>query len=90
MTATPTAAVVLALFAQVALIQFAVEDQQVEQMYGVHPHHLLVCDALELDSSGQTWPRHTGHQWGLKTAGLARDVDEMFCRSSTSRDGLLP
>jgi len=56
MTATPTAAVVLALFAQVALIQFAVEDQQVAQMYGVQPHHLLVCDALALDSSWYAVP----------------------------------
>ena len=49
MTATPTAAVVLALFAHVALIQFGVDEQQVEQMYGVQPHHLLLCDALGLD-----------------------------------------
>ena len=56
MTATPTAAVVLALFAQVALIQLGVEDQQVEQLYGVQPHHLLVCDALDLDSSWYAVP----------------------------------
>jgi transposase len=49
MTAPPTAAVVLALFAHVALIQFGVDEQQVEQMYGVQPHHLLLCDALGLD-----------------------------------------
>ena len=51
LTATPTAAVVVALFAQVALIQLGVDDQQVEQMYGMQPHHLLLCDALGLDSS---------------------------------------
>ena len=51
LTATPTAAVVLALFAHVALIQFGVDDQQVEQIYGVQPHHLLLCDALGLDHS---------------------------------------
>jgi transposase len=51
MTATPTAAVVLALFAQVSMIQLGVADQQVKQMYGVQSHHLLLCDALGLDSS---------------------------------------
>jgi transposase len=56
MTATPTAAVVLALFAHVALIQLGVEDHQVTQMYGVQPHHLLLCEALELDSSWYAVP----------------------------------
>ena len=51
MTATPTAAVVLALFAQVFMIQLGVDDQQVEQMYGVQSYHLRLCDALGLDSS---------------------------------------
>lgn len=51
MTATPTAAVVLALFAHVALIQLGMDDQKVEQLYGVQPHHRLLCDALGLDSS---------------------------------------
>jgi hypothetical protein len=48
-TATPTAAVVLSLFAQVVLVQLWLGDQQVEQVYGVQPHHLLFCDALGLD-----------------------------------------
>jgi transposase len=48
-TATPTAAVVLALFAQVALVQFWLGEHAVAQVYGVQPHHLLVCDALGLD-----------------------------------------
>ncbi len=56
MTATPTAAVVLALFAHVALIQLGMDDQQVTQMYGVQPHHLLLCAALELDSSWYAVP----------------------------------
>jgi len=51
LTATPTAAVVLALFAQVALIQFWLGEQEGEQSYGVQPHHLLICDALGLDAS---------------------------------------
>ena len=51
LTATPTAAVVLALFTQVALIQLWIDDQEVAQLSGVQPHHLLICDALGLDSS---------------------------------------
>jgi len=48
-TAIPTAAVVLALFAQVALVQFLKGEDEFVQMYGVQPHHLLICDALGLD-----------------------------------------
>src|SRR4029453_19182955 len=51
LTATPTAAVVLALFAQVALVQLWVDEQEVAQLSGVQPYHLLVCDALGLDAS---------------------------------------
>ena len=50
-TATPTAAVVLALFAQVALVHFWIGDQEVAQVYGIQPYHLLIRDALGLDSS---------------------------------------
>jgi hypothetical protein len=56
MTATPTAAVVLALFAQVALVQLWIDEQAVAQLSGVQPHHLLVCDALGLDSSWYAMP----------------------------------
>src|SRR5262245_55870705 len=48
-TATPTAAVVLALFAQVALVQLRLSDHEVAQVYGLQPHHLLICDILGLD-----------------------------------------
>jgi len=48
-TATPTAAVVLALFAQVAMVHFWLGDHEVAQVYGLQPHHLLICDALGLD-----------------------------------------
>jgi hypothetical protein len=51
LTATPTAAVVLALFTQVALVQLWVDEQTVMQCAGVQPHHLLICDALGLDHS---------------------------------------
>jgi len=56
MTVTPTAAVVLALFTQVALVQFWIDEQEVTQLSGVHPHHRLVCDALGLDSSWYALP----------------------------------
>jgi len=55
-TATPTAAVVLSLFAQVALVQLWIDGQVVAQVYGVQAHHLLLCDALGLDSSGYEVP----------------------------------
>jgi transposase len=51
LTATPTAAVVFALFAQVALVQFRLGEQEGEQIYGVQPHHLLICEALGLNAS---------------------------------------
>jgi transposase len=50
-TATPTAAVVLALFAQVALVQFWIGEHEGVQTAGVQPHHLLICDALGVDHS---------------------------------------
>jgi hypothetical protein len=56
LTATPTAAVVLALFTQVALVQLWMDDQEVTQLSGVHPHHLLVCEALGLDTSWYAVP----------------------------------
>ena len=46
MTATPTAAVVLALFSQVALVQLWIEEHEVVQIAAVQPHHRLICDAL--------------------------------------------
>ena len=51
LTATPTAAVVLALFSPVALVQLWIDEQEVTQLSGVRPYHLWVCDALGLDSS---------------------------------------
>jgi transposase len=50
-TAIPTAAVVLSLFARVALVQVWIDDQVLAQLYGVQAHHLLLCNALGLDSS---------------------------------------
>jgi transposase len=56
LTATPTAAVVLALFAQGALVQLRIEEQEVAQLFGVQPQHRLVCEALGLDSSWYAGP----------------------------------
>src|SRR5262245_37987521 len=44
-----TAVVVLALFAQVGLVQLWIDEQAVVQLAGVQPHHRLVCDALGFD-----------------------------------------
>jgi transposase len=51
MTAILTAAVVLALFAQVACVQLWIGKHEVAPVAGIQPHHLLVCDALGLDRS---------------------------------------
>ena len=67
LTATPTAAVVLTLFAQVALIQLVVGDQEVEQSYGVQAHHLMFCDALDLDRSWYTAPSAQKSARGIQT-----------------------
>ena len=56
LTTIPTAAVVLALFAQVALVQLWIDEQEVKQIYGLQPHHRLVCHALDLDSSWYAVP----------------------------------
>jgi transposase len=67
LTATPTAAVVLTLFAQVAFIQLVIDDQEVGQIYGVQPHHLLLCDALGLDRSWYTAPSAQKSARGIQT-----------------------
>jgi hypothetical protein len=56
LTATPTAAVVVALLSQVALVQVWREEHEVGQIAGVQPHHRLICDALGLDHEGYAAP----------------------------------
>ena len=56
LTTTPTAAVVLALFAQIALVRLWRDGQEVTQLSGVQASHLLVCDAHGLDSSWYAVP----------------------------------
>jgi hypothetical protein len=51
-TATPTAAVVFALFTPVMLVHFALDHTPTLQVYGVQDYHLLVCDAVGID---QAW-----------------------------------
>ena len=51
-TATPTATVVLALFAPVAVVHLRLGNTERRQVYGVQHYHLMVCDALGLD---HTW-----------------------------------
>ena len=48
-TATPTAAVVFALFAPVMLVQFAMENATSLQVHGVQDQHLIVCEAVGID-----------------------------------------
>jgi transposase len=66
-TATPTAAGVLALFAQVALVQCWIGEPEVEQIYGVQPYHLLCCDALGLDRSWSEAPSAQKSGRGIQT-----------------------
>jgi transposase len=56
MTAIPTAAVVLALFSQVALVQLWIDEHEGVQIAGVQPHHLLICDALGVDHAWYAAP----------------------------------
>src|SRR5262249_39913899 len=48
-TATPTAAVVFALFAPVMLVQCVMDNTTSLQVQGVQDHHLLVCEAVGID-----------------------------------------
>jgi hypothetical protein len=58
-TATPTAAVVLSLFTPVMLVQLRMDHTIVPHIYGVPPHHLMVCEALGLD---RAWYAVASHQ----------------------------
>ena len=48
-TATPTTAVVFALFPPVMLVQFVMDKATNLQVYGVQDHHLLICEAVGID-----------------------------------------
>ncbi len=64
-TAMPTAAVVFALFSPVALVHIQTRGQKVYHMYGVQPHHVLICDALGLNYSWYEAP--AAHNNGKRT-----------------------
>ena len=64
-TAMPTAAGVCARFSLVALVQIQMSGHKVYQMYGVQPHHLLICDALGLNYSWYEAP--AAHKNGKRT-----------------------
>lgn len=69
LTATPTAAVVLALFAHGALLQRCLDGHVVVHVYGLVAHPLRLCDALGLDHSWYTAPL------AEKTAGTLRPLE---------------
>src|SRR5215468_7629307 len=50
-TATPTAAVVFALFTPVTLVHFAVDKAPILQVHGIQEDHRIVCEAVGLDAS---------------------------------------
>src|SRR5215468_8218555 len=51
-TATPTAAVVFALFTPVTLVHFAVDKAPILQVHGIQEDHLIICEAVGID---HTW-----------------------------------
>jgi hypothetical protein len=53
---TPTAAVILALFTPVMLVQLMLGQTTVQHIYGVQPHHLRICEALGLDRAWYAVP----------------------------------
>ena len=50
-TALPTAAVVLALFAQVTLVSLELDGIEVQQVHGWQESHQIICKALGVDDS---------------------------------------
>ena len=50
-TGIPTAAVVVALVAHVAVGHLRRGHRDISQVYGIQPHHLRVCDALGINHS---------------------------------------
>jgi transposase len=48
-TATPTAAVVFALFTSVTLVHFAIDNALILQVHGIQDYHRIVCEAVGID-----------------------------------------
>lgn len=57
-TTTPTAAVILTLFSPVMLVQLSMDNTTMHPVYGVQPHHLLVCNAIGIDQAWYEVPSH--------------------------------
>ena len=51
-TATPTAAVVIALLTPVTLVHFAIDNAPILQVHGIQDYHRIVCEAVGID---QAW-----------------------------------
>jgi hypothetical protein len=58
MTTTPTAAVILTLFSPVMMVQLRMDNITGHHIYGVQPHHLLVCTAIGIDPAWYEVPSH--------------------------------
>jgi transposase len=48
-TATPTAAVVFALFTPVTLVHFVIDNALILQVHGIQDYHRIVCEAVGID-----------------------------------------
>jgi hypothetical protein len=48
-TVIPTAAVVWSFFCPSRTVKLLIDDQEVEEVYRVGPHHLQLCDTLAFD-----------------------------------------
>jgi transposase len=64
-TAMPTAAVVLASFAQVTLVHLELDGTEIRQIHGWQELHQLICKALGVDDS---WFEVSAHQKNSPTS----------------------
>jgi hypothetical protein len=64
LTTTPTAAVVLALFTSVMLVQLGVDNTTMRHLYGVQSYHLMICDAVGIDRAWYEVPSHQENSSG--------------------------
>jgi len=76
----------------VALVPFRLGNQEGEQIYGVQPHHLLICDALGLDHAWYAAPsvyeidQFSQSPW---TWGVMYPIPEWCASDAWAHDGLL-
>jgi hypothetical protein len=48
----------LALFTPVMLVQLKIDQTTVPHVYGLQPHHLMICDALGVDRAWYESPNN--------------------------------